>query len=348
MNSFTRLFIRAGIIFIVLFSKFSFNAYPQGAPEDKIPNVIIVTFNGVRNEDSIDDPTHQYIPNFWNNMRKEGVLYTNLTNLNFEFHMPSVNAINTGGIYPFFSDGISAPTIFQYVKKKYALQRHKLWLIGHWFAKQGGLTTAEYPDDTYPCQMSFSIVKCFLVPVELTETLTKQESIFLDQAYKLKDKNLTYFHWDTLGEIQYRFFKKIVQKYKPKLIHYVMNDVESAHYDSFARYVLALKRSDEKIFEILQMIKSDPFYKNNTYLFISMDHGRNLYYMNHTENPVEDLSRVWMYVYGPDIKKGITITRPVRHIDIFATVADIMAVETYPTEGKVLKDSFNGKKVFSR
>jgi hypothetical protein len=321
--------------------------------------VFIVTLAGVRNMDTIDDPVRQYIPNLWNSMRKEGVLYTNLVNSNFSFHAPSVNAINTGRTYPFYSEDfrpltgsrhvVLTPTIFQYVRKKYALPGHKLWLMGHWFPRQAGLRTGRFGSGTYPCQMSFSLNGHFLAPKELTDILTEQELKFLELSDKAKGSNIpTYAQWDTAGEIQYRFFRKIVGKYRPKLVHYVMGDPESAHYCTYARYVIALKRCDEKLFDMLRTIRTDPFYKDNTYLIVTVDHGRNQYYMQHlpcVENPGDPAcSRVWLYVYGPDIKRGAVLSRPVTHTDIFATVAEIMKVKTHASEGKVLKDCFTGKK----
>ena len=132
-----------------------------------------------------------------------------------------------------------------------------------------------------------------------------------------------------------------MREFKPKLVHYIMNDVEVAHSDTFSKYVLALRACDKGVFEIWEMIQKDSFYKDNTYLIINVDHGRNLYYMEHYENAYDNPSHVWMYIYGPDIKKGVIINRPIYHIDIFTTVAYIMNVETHSTEGKVLKDCFS-------
>lgn len=327
------------IVFFLFLSK-SFTTCAQEPLEEKIPNVVIVTLNGVQNKDSIEDPTHQYIPNLWKEMFKKGVLCTNLVDSNFQMHMPAVNAIDTGKTYPYFHDNINTPSIFQYVRKRYALPAHKFWLIGNWFKGQNGYSTSEYPEDTYPCQMAFSID--FVIPQELTKILTKQEFILLDLLKELKKSDFSeYPQWSSLDEIYFHLLKKVIKEFKPKLVHYSMCGVECGHYDTFSQYLLALKRSDEKIFEIWQLVKNDPFYKDNTYLIVCVDHERNSYYMEHIENPPEYPSRVWMYIYGPDVKKGVVIGRRIHHIDIFATVAYLMDVETRPTEGKILRDCFS-------
>jgi arylsulfatase A-like enzyme len=117
-----------------------------------------------------------------------------------------------------------------------------------------------------------------------------------------------------------------------------MAGVETAHYDTFGRYVISLKHCDNNIYGIWKMIQEDPEYKDNTYLFVCPDHSRNVYYMQHTENVYDDPSRVWMYVYGPGVKKGAVIKRKINHTDIFATLCAIFKIDAKSASGRVLKD----------
>ncbi len=309
----------------------------QASAGENLPNIIVVTLSGVRNMDSIDDPNHQYIPNFWNKMLKEGTLYTNLINLNHEFHMPVVHAINTGINYTAYYSALQRPSLFQYFKKKYNLPRTKAWSIGHWYTSDCANETEDYPKDTFPCVLSFI---SFSFPEELSGALTKQEQKFCSFFTDLINKNPGWPSWDSIGVIQHKFFKKIILKFYPKLVHYVMNDIECAHSDTFSRYVLALRTCDRNIFDIWRMIQTEPFYKNNTYLIVNVDHERNIYYMDHNENSYDNPSRVWLYIYGPGVKKGQIINRRIKHTDIFATVADLLALDTLPAEGEFLRDCF--------
>ncbi len=328
-------------LLLAIFNSFcvtSHKLYGQDVFEEKIPNVIIVTFSGVRNTETIKDPTHQYIPNLWGRIFKEGVLYTNLVALSHQFHMPVFHAINTGLTYLFYAYPLRAPSIFQYVSKKYGLPKTKLWSLGSWYNQDYAFATDDYPQETYPCALSFMD---FNMSTELKEILTKQELIFWESFPGLMEKNPEKWpNWDSLGEVQYQMFKKILRKFRPKLIHYVLNDIESAHADSFARYVLALRKCDRRISEIWEFIENDPYYKDNTYLIINVDHERNRYYMDHFESSYPNPGKVWMYIHGPDIKKGVVIQRPVYHTDIFATVAYLMDVKTHANDGKILKDCF--------
>ena len=342
-------FIKVAVICsaFLLFSKFWNGIFAQDdLKEDKLYNVIIITFSGLNNIDSIQDPYHQYIPNFWNILLKEGTLYTDLVNLNYQVHMPAVHAILTGITNPYHKAQLDAPSIFQYVRKKYNLPRYKLWSISHWTVSDFALNTEDYPEDTFPA------VVCFMqtdISEELKQVLNKEELSFWDDFPQAMEKNPEKWpNWDSIGVVQYQMFKKIMPEFKPKLVHYVMNDVESAHSDTFARYVLSLKSCDEKIYQLWRYIQSDPFYKDKTYLIINVDHERNTYYMEHFDNAYTNPGHVWMYIYGPGVKKGEVFKRPVYHIDIFATIAYIFNVDTHPTKGKFLKDCFYGEKIPDR
>lgn len=328
--------------FIIVFFLGCFEALGQDITAEELPNIIVMTFSGVRNMDSIEDPTHQYIPNLWNRLFKEGVLYTNFLNVNEQFHMNSIYAIDTGIVHPFFRFSLVAPSFFQYARKKYNLPAYKLWSIGHWLRSIYVLKTENYPEDTFPCALSSLGSN---ISPELKDIFTKQESRFWRPYTEMLEKNPERWpNWDTFGKIQHRLLMKILQKFKPKLVRYILNDVECAHSDTYSRYVIALKDCDERIFEIWKFIREDPFYKDKTYLIVNVDGNRDPYYRDHIENQYVNPARVWMYIYGPGVKKGVTIERPVYNIDIFATIVAIMDLETHHTEGKPLNDCFyNGK-----
>lgn len=301
------------------------------------PRVFVVTLSGVRNSDSIEDPTHQYIPNLWNRMLPEGVLYTELVSLEQEFHMPPVDAIDTGVHYPFFSR-VMRPTIFQYARKQYGLPATKLWLIKHFQGDGGYYKTEGFGEETFPS----SITAGLDLPPELERVLSQGEYEFVSEfkSAKAKFSGFLFDTWDSIEEPVYELVRKVVREFHPVLVHYVLAAVETAHFDSYGRYVFALKNSDQKIYELWQIIQSDPFYKDKTYLFVCPDHSRNLYYRYHEANAYDNPSRVWLYVFGPGVKKGAVIGRPVYHVDVFATIAKILKLETHPTDGKALDDAF--------
>ncbi|HNW38972.1 MAG TPA: hypothetical protein PL125_05105 [Candidatus Omnitrophota bacterium] len=326
---------------------FSENAFSESVqdPERNIPNVIIITLSGVRNTESISDPEHQYFPHLWKDMIKEGMLYTDVICVEQEFHMTAFNAINTGQNALLFYK-IRTPTIFQYVRKQYGWPAHKFLMVGHWQGIEGYCETDEFREDTYPSEISLGIQ----FSKEFERELSEQELLLLE-SLRLGQKKFSGFNfnnWDAFDCFSYRLFKKLVPIFHPKLIHYSLGGADVAHYDSYSRYVLTLKMDDEIIYGIWRMIQTDPFYKDNTYLFVCPDDERNAYYRYHDSNARDNPCHVWLYAFGPGVKKGVTVSRPIYHIDIFSTVARIMKTNAPPIDSKVLSEvfSFGSKEIF--
>ncbi len=314
-------------------------ADPLRQQEKDIPNVIIIILSGVRNIDSIADPSHQYIPHLWNDMMKEGMLYRDVICLDQEFHMPVANAINTNQGFPLLYK-IKTPTIFQYVRKKYGWPANKFWMIGLWKMVDCYYALDGYKEDTYPSYISLDL----RLAKELEAEFSQQE-LLAWQLFRKGQNEFAGFNfdtWDTIQEMIYQLFQTIVKTFHPKLVHYIIGGPETAHYDSFSRYVLSLKRNDEMIYEIWKMINTDPLYKGNTYLIVGPDHERDVYFKFHDENAHDNPSHVWLYVFGPGVKKGAIVNRTIRHVDIFPTVARIMELEIPPGEGRILEELFSG------
>jgi len=320
--------IYIAFIFIICITDISISA--------EVPNVIIITLEGVRNQDSIGDPVHQYIPNLWFKMIKEGTFFTSVIDFNRQFHMPVVGCINSGK-WQLSEQAILSPSIFQYARKLYRWPKEKTWMIGEW-DNQSFYETSGYYLDTAPCRLKTLSIE---PPPELVKILDDQEKLFFERYKKIERLPISFWPtWDSLNEIEQRMIKKVLKVFKPKLVHYVINATETAHFDDYGRYVISLKRADEMIFEIWRMVRDDPFYRDNTYLIVTPDHERNAYHMDHTENPIERPSVVWMYVYGPFIKKNTVIKNTIYRPDIFPTVATILGLQVEQGDGRVLKECF--------
>lgn len=336
MKNVARRLIFVRIVFLILlifvFAGGAFFRKVSGSKK-AIPNVVIIVLSGVSNSESINDQTHQYLPNLWRSIIDKGVLYSKVMPLDCQFHMPVVSAILTGLVYP-LKGTLRAPSIFQYVKRAYSISNNKLWILGAWDRDFFGYATVDLPKDTFPSQL---VALTYEMSPTAYDLLNDEEKSFVK---KYKELKRGWPQWDSLSAMQFTIFEKIMSMIKPVLIVDIMNDVESAHYDTYARYVLALRKNDERIYKIWNIIQNDPFYKNNTYLIITPDHVRNEYYMQHNDNIADGALPTWMYIYGPKIKKGVTINREVHHIDLFPTLADIFKVSTHKHRGQQLEDCF--------
>jgi len=328
--------IRTGMVFgVLLLFIFTAALFPrqEESAGKTLPKVVIIVLSGVSNSESIDDQSHQYLPKLWGTVINKGTLYTNVAPLDCEFHMPVVSAIVTGLVYP-FSGRLRTPSIFQYLKKTYALPSDKLWVLGEWDRDFFGKETPDYPKNTFPSQL---VALTYEMSPEAYNLLNDEEKIFVKKYRELKRG---WPQWDSLSAMQFTLFEKILSQLKPVLILDIMNDVESAHYDTYARYCLALKKNDERIYVIWEIIQNDPYFKDNTYLIITPDHVRNEYYMQHSDNVGEGALPTWMFIYGPNIKKGAVISREIHHMDLFPTLAGIFKVSTHESRGEKLGDCF--------
>ena len=327
---------RITVLFILILALLPARPMRAEGPGNAVPNVVIITISSVRSQDTVADPQMRYIPHLSKELFPQGLLYSNLVDTNCQFHMPVVGAINTGHDYDLFTT-IDAPSLFQYVRKAHGWPRTKVWAVGEW-NRQSSYETEQFPSGTFPCTLNTVGVK---PPEELKGILNEQETAFFARYDRLEENaDFQWPVWDSINEVQHRVLKKIFREFKPKLVHYVMNNAEAAHYGTFGRYLVSVVRADEMIKEIWDIIRHDPFYRDTTYLFVSPDHQRNAYYMDHLENPPQDPSRVWLYVYGPGIPAGARVDRPVHHRDIFPTVARLMHTEVGPHDGEVLKELF--------
>ena len=93
---------------------------PNGQVEENpvIPNVVIITFQSIRPEEGLEDPSHQYIPRIWNDILPAGTLYPNAGPARITFHESQVNEIWTGTAY-YSLHTLVTHTIFHLVGTKY-------------------------------------------------------------------------------------------------------------------------------------------------------------------------------------------------------------------------------------
>lgn len=302
-------------------------------PDDNPANIFIFTFSGLRNEESIYD--EQYMRNFFSRIRPNGIMFTNLQAENFQFHMPAVQAINTGFTHSVYG-GEFHPTLFQYYMEKYSLPRSKVWSIGHWAENIIHFTGEQYAEEF--CPASLVIIEENKSEL-LNKILSTEELNFLLTWQQIYKRGISSWQiWDTIAIMQYKIFKKVLHVYEPSFVHYVLNGTDSAHFGNFARYAHSIIESDSQLGDFWDTIKQMQKYKDNTYVFITSDHGRNRYYMQHDQ--YDRPQETWLFMSGPTIKKDATVDSVIRHVDIFATIAYICNLKTDDSEGRILKEAF--------
>jgi hypothetical protein len=305
-----------------------------------VPNIIILTLSGVSNRDIFELNGLQNSPNLHDLLLPQGILFKNLLTVNYAFHQPEISSMNTGMLYS-QDYVVRKPSFFQYFNKQYAYGRSKVWTIGYWYRDQCVKKTVLFKESSFPCQAP-SQKFCDLYSRELLMPYLddQEKKTFKALEEYLADKNSQWPQWDGIRNIHDMIFWKVLDHHKPKIVHYIMQDTEAAHYGSYARYRQMIRCADSRLKKIFKYVNTDEFYKNNTYLFVSVDHERNNYHMDHEDLDVENPRPTWLFVFGPGVPKAKTCDRRIYHVDVFATLAKILLLKTHRNFGRVLSELF--------
>ena len=102
-----------------------------------------------------------------------------------------------------------------------------------------------------------------------------------------------------------------IKKRKPKVLFISYDQTDSFSHDgNYDDYILSLHNTDKMIQELWDYLQNNSYYKNNTYVFITTDHGRgdgdfpNSMWTSHGIS-VEGCEDIWLGILGPNLNKGI-------------------------------------------
>jgi predicted AlkP superfamily pyrophosphatase or phosphodiesterase len=104
--------------------------------------------------------------------------------------------------------------------------------------------------------------------------------------------------------ITFMLAKEYLKKNHPKFLQISFIETDAyAHRDSYEYYLESAYANDSMIRNIWNLVQSDPFYKDQTTILITSDHGRGEgdEWKNHARRIVE-ADQIWMAVIGPGIK----------------------------------------------
>lgn len=317
-------------IFLVLFAT-SCQTSKQEKPTQEAPNFIIVTLDGVRWQevfrgidqallenkkftknpakliekfyDSLETNSRKKVmPFFWSEIEKKGQIYGDpalsssfqLTNKRI-FSYPGYNEILTGEA----DDSIDSNAKI-YNKNKTILEalnedqryKNKVAAFASW--------------DVFPYiindKRSGVEVNAGYMPVKGTELSFIENFVneYQDKAPILGES----WRFDLFT---YLIAMEHLKKNKPKAIFVGFDETdEFAHYGSYDTYIKSLHYTDAFIKSMWEYVNSDPFYKDNTYLIITTDHGRgngaeeDSMWTSHGIN-VRGAEMTWLAVLGPNL-----------------------------------------------
>lgn len=157
-------------------------------------------------------------------------------------------------------------------------------------------------------------------------------------------------------------FQREIPKRHPRLVVIHLGDADEEahlharierktgqHYGIF-HYHQALRQGDYLLGRIWDVLQSDPFYRDNTYLFVTTDHGRDTaedptQWASHGRciaekiraKPCSGCSGVFGLVVGPGLV-GRTARGTYRHTDLAPTIAKLLRIDLPTATGKPIRE----------
>jgi hypothetical protein len=291
------------IIFLIsiIFICFNVTLYAQ--------NVIIVVVDGARYTETFGsaDPS-QNIPHLWNDLKPEGTLYINfrIANEGHPITNPGHAAITTGtwqNISNIGGEYPHKPTIFEYFRKELGASETDNFMIGG-KSKLEYIKHSDFPgyDSTYQATWSGNN--------------------------------------DHIDSSVYNLLVSAMDSSHPRLIlaNFPETDLRG-HAGNWDNYLAAIVNADSLIYQLWTKIQTDDFYKDNTTLFITNDHGRHDStsggFQNHGDD-CDGCEHIMCFVLGRYVSPNQVINIPTYQIDIAPTVGTLLGFTTPFANGQNL------------
>ena len=277
-------------------------------------NVIILIIDGLRNDESFDDPTHQYIPHIWNDLAPQGTINTNFWNTGWTITTPGHTQIVTGvraflnnEYYTSGQTRSKYPNIFEYYRKSGGFLEDNVWVL-----TGKGVITKSINTSLHPDYADFGASR---------ESLARS------------DANV----WSAV--------QQKMDIYHPSLMLITLGDVDKyGHKGDYLSYVYTIRIADQIAYDLWQKIQSDPYYKDNTDLIITTDHGRDSDgygrgFISHGRRNHGNRHLLFLAL-GLDFKQNQVVDIRRDQIDLAPTVGAILGFQTPYADGEVMTELF--------
>jgi len=139
-------------------------------------------------------------------------------------------------------------------------------------------------------------------------------------------------------ELTYLAAREYVKQEHPKVLFLSFGEAdEFAHHGQYDNYIRSIANTDRMIAELWATIQSDPFYRDNTTLLITTDHGRGQKATTWTDHLffIKGSGAIWFATIGPGILPlgEIKEKQKVYQKQFAATMAALLNFEFLPYPG---------------
>jgi len=172
------------------------------------------------------------------------------------------------------------------------------------------------------------------IPVNAGFEFATGEKLTKNERYLNKLQEVTPSPWSTvrLDVFTHHFALEHLKKEHPKLVYISYGETDDfAHDGDYDAYLSSAHTTDKFIKELWGFVENDPFYKDNTTIIITTDHGRGTTpidtWRNHGSD-VQGADEVWLMAFGYGVKPmgEITMNKQLYTNQIAATIANILEV----------------------
>lgn len=284
------------------------------------------------------------MPFFWNYMAKHGQIYgnrdlgnkVNVTNPFWVSHA-GYSEMFTGYPYPEVTNGIGPNphiTLLEFINNQ-PKYKGKVGVFASW---------DEYYD-IFNMQRSGLPINAGWTPVEEDSLSELQKALNFQQEILPRPFGRT----ERLDASTYPLAKEYMKRHHPDVFYLAFIDTDArAHHGEYDNYLNAAHHFDAMLADLWEYIQQDPYYKDQTTLFITTDHGRgagkewtsHYYTIPHSDE-------IWFAVMGPDTPpRGEVSTRQQFYQKQFAnTMAAFLGIRFTGDEpkGEAIPDVFKKK-----
>ena len=144
-------------------------------------------------------------------------------------------------------------------------------------------------------------------------------------------------------ELTFLVSREVMRKFAPRLLMVIFSDVEVAHFGSYAMHLGGIRTADRLSYEMWQEVEANPEYRGKTTLLILPEFGRDPDgsttngFFNHRANE-ESTRNTWMMALGTAVDKPQLIERPVHHVDLCPTLANLLGCPSMGAQGAPLRE----------
>ena len=292
---------------------------PRIAAENlQTQNVFLVVIDGVRYSETFGDPTHQFIPHIWSDLKPLGTIYTSFYNKGKPYTktvtVPGHSNLLTGAWQNIGNDAKTRPThptMFEYYRKQLGVDEAKTWVIVQ-HSNLFGITYSTHPQYGSGCGAS------------------------LDSPALRKMKPNT-------DQATWKILQEAMDKHHPSLVLVNLGETDSAgHSEDWARYVNAIRNADNLVYQLWLRLQSDASYRDRTVLVVTNDHGRHLDgikdgFRSHGDD-CEGCRHVMLLALGPNIKQNYVVDAYREQIDICPTIGFLLGFATPFSTGDIMSE----------